>query len=93
MESMETAVRWAAYTLAILPLLIGLGWTFAEGWIRPRLIARSEIERLADALLARCPDDPEHAAFVEEHAAGFRSETFEQGKWKRVRRLLRRRLA
>lgn len=93
MHAMETAVLWAAYGLAILPLLIGLGWTLAEGWIRPRLIARSEIERLAGALMGQYPDDPEHAACVEEQAAWFRSETFEQGKWNRVRRLLRRRLA
>lgn len=74
-------------------MVIGIGWAVVEGAILPRLIPHAEIERLADEVMARHPDNPEHAAFIEEHAAWFRSRSAEQGKWRRVRKAIRRRLA
>ena len=64
-----------------------------EGSILPRLIPHKEIERLADDLIRQCPSDPQEAAFVEEHAAWFRSKSYEQGKWHRVRKLIRQKMA
>ena len=44
------------------------------------------------ALAKSYPEDPEAWAFMEEHAAWFRSQAFERGKWRRVRKLICRRL-
>lgn len=85
-------LRGALYGLAALPLLFALGWTFVEACLRPRLIADRDIERLADAVMAQHPDDPEEAAFAGEHAAWLRSAMIEQGTWRRVRKVIRRRL-
>jgi hypothetical protein len=57
--------------------------------IRPHLIPRAEIEAQADAVLEAHPDDPEEWAFLEEQAAWYRSQAVEQGRWRRVRRVLR----
>ena len=88
-----TVLWWAGLRLALSPVIIGIGGAIVEGSILPRLIPHAEIERLADDLMARYPDDPEEAAFIEEHAAWYRSESTEQGKWHRVRKAVRRRLA
>jgi hypothetical protein len=86
-------LKWALIALVLSPIVIGIGWGIVEGSILPRLISRAEIEHLADDLMRRYPADPEEAAFVEEHTAWYRSESYEQGKWHRVRKLIRQRLA
>lgn len=86
-------IKWALIAAALSPMVIGIGWAIVEGALLPRLIPRAEIERLADEVMARHPDDPEHAAFIEEHAAWFRSESLDQGRWRRVRKAIRRRLS
>lgn len=86
-------VRCALYGLAVLPLLLALGWTLVEACLRPRLIAGRDIERLADVVMTQHPDDPEEAAFLREQAAWLRSAMVEQGVWRRVRKVIRRRLA
>ena len=85
-------LKSALVALAISPVVIGIGLGLFEGSMRPRLIPRTEIERLADDLMRRYPADPEHAAFLKEHAAWFESESYERGKWHRVRKLIRKRL-
>ena len=75
-----------AYTIALAPIVLGLGSVIVEGSIRPRLIPRATIARLAQDLIHRHPDAPEAAALLEEHAAWHRSESYEQGMWRRVRR-------
>lgn len=72
--------------------MIGIGWAVIEGSILPRLVPRAEIEAMADEMMREHPADPEEAAFIEEHAAWHRSLSFEQGKWHRVRKLIRKRL-
>jgi len=64
-------------------------WHAWEFHILPRRIPREEIERLADEIRRKHPDDPDYLAYVEERAAWHRSDTFEQGKWRRVRRELK----
>lgn len=85
-------LKWTLVALAASPIVIGLAWGVVENMILPRFIPGAEIERLADSIMQRYPLDPAEAAFIEEHAAWFRSEGYDQGKWRRVRRLIRRRL-
>lgn len=87
-----TGLKWLAVAIAVSPVLIGIGWAVVEGSILPRFIPREDIEGLADDIMRRYPADPEEAAFIEEHAAWHRSEDYEQGKWRRVRKAIRRRL-
>lgn len=85
-------LKWLAVAAALSPIVIGIGWAVVEGSILPRLVPRAEIEAMADAVMRDHPDDPEEWAFMEEHAAWYRSLSFEQGKWYRVRKLIRKRL-
>lgn len=47
---------------------------------------------MTEAVMRDQPDDSEEWAFMEEHAAEYRSLNFKQGKWHRVRKLIRQRL-
>lgn len=91
MDTLKDVAQWALIILALSPIVIGIGWGIVEHDVLPRLIRRAEIQRLADEIAARHPHDPEGAAFTEEHAAWVRSRAVEQGKWRRVRKELRRR--
>ena len=70
------------------PIWGSLLWFIYESYVRPARIPKREIDALADEVRRRSPDDPADAAFVEEQAAWYRSEMFEQGKWRRVRKCL-----
>jgi hypothetical protein len=85
-------LKWLAIAIALSPIVIGIGWAVVEGSILPRLVPRAEIEAIADEVMRKHPDDPEEWAFMEEHAAWYRSLSFEQGKWHRIRKAIRRRL-
>ncbi|MDH4415147.1 MAG: hypothetical protein QE484_17710 [Rhizobium sp.] len=62
-----------------------------QGRIRPMLIPRAEIEQLADDLFDKHGDRAEEFAAMEEDRAWRYSQNFEQGKWRRVRKVLERR--
>lgn len=62
-----------------------------HGRIRPMLIPRAEIKRMADELVEQHNDRAEEFAAMEEDRAWRYSKNFEQGKWKRVRNELERR--
>jgi hypothetical protein len=79
---------WSLMVLGTAPAWGTLIWFLNELYIRPLLIPKAEIERLANELLRSHPADPAEAAFDEELNAWYRSETFAQGKWRRVKRLL-----
>jgi len=66
-------------------------WHTWELSIRPRLIPVGDINALADEMIAKHGPRAEELAFAEEDRAWRYSETFEQGKWHRVRRELWRR--
>jgi hypothetical protein len=83
-------IWWVLVTVCTVPIWGTLIWFLNELYIRPLLIPKAEIERLADELRRSHPADPVEAAFEEEQNAWYRSETFEQGKWRRVRRQLHR---
>lgn len=86
-------LKWLAIAIAISPIVIGIGWAVVEGSVMPRLVPRAEIEAMAEEVMQDHPDDPEEWAFMEEHAAWYRSLNFEQGKWHRVRKAIRKRLS
>lgn len=86
----SNVAQWATIGICTAPICGTLLWHLNDLFIRPLLIPRLEIERLAEKMMHRNPIDPEEAAFIEEDAAWYRSETYEQGKWRRVRKALRR---
>jgi beta-galactosidase/beta-glucuronidase len=92
METAKQISGWVCIILGAAPIVLGIGWSVWELIIAPMLIPREEIVRIADQVMRDHPEDPQEWAFMEEHAAWFRSHTVEQGKWRRVRRELRRRL-
>jgi hypothetical protein len=63
-------------------------WDFR---IRPLFIPQSEINAMVDDFIARHGPRAEEMAFIEEDRAWRYTETFKQGKWRRVRRELWRR--
>lgn len=66
-------------------------WVEWHGRIRPMFIPHAEIERMADELVEKHRESAEEMAFIEEDRAWRYSQTFEQGKWRRVRKELERR--
>lgn len=81
---------WVLMIVCTAPAWGTLIWFLNELYIRPQLLPKAEIEHLADELRLSHPADPVEAAFVEELNAWHRSETYEQGKWRRIRRQLKR---
>ncbi len=79
---------WVIVGVATAPIWGAFLWHAYEFRVRPLFIRHEEIEGLVAGMLER--DNPEEAAFTEEQAAWYRSDTFEQGKWRRVRKALRR---
>ncbi len=89
-EVASSILPWTVVVVFTAPVWLGLGWEIFEGWIRPQIISSKAIEQLAREMMQRYPDDPLGAAGREEHAAWYRSESYEQGKWRRVRKVLER---
>jgi len=56
-------------------------WEFR---VKPLRIPKEEINAIADELIEKHGPDAEKFAYIEEDAAWRRSNTFEQGKWRRV---------
>lgn len=81
-------VWWVIVCVCTTPIWGSLVWVIWEGSIRPRLIPRSEIEEEARRYLARWGDRAAEMAFIEEDRAWRYSETFEQGRWHRVRLMI-----
>lgn len=92
LDWLSLTLKWLVIAVALSPMVVGIGWVIYEGSIRSRLIPRVEIEAMADEVMRKHPEDPEEWAFMEEESAWYRSHTFEQGKWHRVRKVIRRRL-
>ncbi|MFB9949975.1 hypothetical protein ACFFP0_14010 [Rhizobium puerariae] len=80
-------LKWSFIVIGLSPIILAFGCVFIDGTIRPMLVPKAEIERMAADLISR-HNDPEEAAAIEEHAAWYRSNNFEQGKWRRVRKLI-----
>jgi hypothetical protein len=81
---------WLLVSLALSPIWGAFLWELWEGSIRPRFVARAEIDALAASMIARHGDRAEEMAFVEEDRTWRYSESFQQGKWRRVQKRLER---
>lgn len=66
-------------------------WHLWHFEVRPRLIPRSEVNAIVDLLIAEHGPRAEEMAYLEEDRAWNDSNTYEQGRWRRVRRELWRR--
>jgi hypothetical protein len=77
---------------SVVVLIAGLAsfefWSFR---IRPLFIPRTEINATVDELIAQYGPRAEEMAFIEENRAWRYTDTYQQGKWRRVRRELWRR--
>jgi hypothetical protein len=80
----------AIWAICLFPIWGTLLWELWEGSIRPLLVPRAEIDALSAAMLARHADRAEQMAFSEEDRAWRYSDSFEQGKWRRVRKAIER---
>ncbi|SRR5581483_6447800 len=72
--------------VALSPIWGALLWELWDGGVRPRLVPRAEIDAMSAAMLARHGDRAEEMAFIEEDRAWRYSDSFAQGKWRRVRK-------
>jgi hypothetical protein len=73
-----------------IPIWGSLLWELWEGDIRPLLIPLTEIDALSVAMLVQHADSAEQMAFIEEDRAWRYSDSFEQGKRRRVRKTIAR---
>ena len=81
-----------------LPLVVFIAMIAAVGlwhaWefrLKPLAIPKAKINAIVDDLIALHGPDAEEMAYIEEDRAWRYSDTYEQGKWRRVRRELWRR--
>lgn len=86
----EAIVAWAPWIAFAGLMLVGLVWTLWEMHVAPHLLPREEVERDADEIMANFAD-PADEAFQREWRAWHRCEGREQGRWRRVRHIIRRR--
>jgi hypothetical protein len=84
----RSIIWWGMVVVCTVPIWGTLIWFLNELYIRPLLIPKAEIERMAEELRRSDPADTVEAAFIKEQNAWYRGETFEQGKWQRVKRFL-----
>lgn len=93
-DFVTTGLSWIglAYALAGVGVFVfSIGFVIWHDSIKPRLIPREEISRLADDIAVRYPDGTDDAAYRELEAAWWKSDGAEQVKWKRVLKEIRRR--
>src|SRR6478735_2838733 len=86
MDTLKQTLIWIGIGAATSPIWGALLWVLWQGSIRPRLIPRAEIDSLAAEMLARHGSRAEEVAFIEEDRAWRNSQSFERGKWRRVRK-------
>jgi hypothetical protein len=86
MASYREIVVWLAIGAATAPVWGAGFWVLWQGVVRPHLIPRVEVERLAALLVERHGERAGEVAFAREYGAWRDSSGFEQGKWRRVRR-------
>lgn len=84
-------INWIAGILILSPIWGSFLWHLWEAVIRPRLIKRAEISEKADELWERDKDQAFDIACAEERRAWHCCDSFEQGRWRRVREELMRR--
>ena len=90
MDTVKQALIWIGIGAVASPIWGPLLWVFWQGSLRPRLIARADIDALAAEMLARHGRRAQEVAAAEEEQAWRNSRPFEQGKWRRVRKRIER---
>jgi hypothetical protein len=70
--------------LGSVPAWGSLLWIFWRGHVRPRLIPAHQIETDAVQMITHYGDDAFERAITEEDRAWRYSDSFEQGRWRRV---------
>ena len=80
---------WMIGAAMASPILAGIGWAIWEAHIRPTLVSRIEIDRLAKEYVIRHGQRAEEMAHIDEDRAWRYSEATEQGKLRRVRKRIR----
>lgn len=86
----ESVVKAAIWIVGLSPIWGAFVWVVWEGEIRPRFIPEAEINALANAHIARYSERAAEMALIEEDRAWRYSDSFNQGKWKRVRQEIER---
>jgi hypothetical protein len=86
----EAAIKAGIWIVCLSPIWGAFVWVMWEGEIKPRLIPEPEIMALAVAHVARYGELAAKMAFIEEDRAWRYSDSFAQGKWKRVRQEIER---
>jgi hypothetical protein len=66
-------------------------FTETQRWLLPLRVPEAEISRLADDLIANFGPQAAEVAELEQDRALYNSDPYEQGKWRRVERDIRRR--
>ena len=84
-------VKIAVSIICLSPIWGAFVWEVWQGVVRPAMITRDEINTKVDRLMLRDDGRGFEAACCEEHAAWYRSESFEQGRWRRIRKEIMRR--
>jgi hypothetical protein len=88
MAGYKEIVVWLAVGAAAAPIWGAGLWVLWQGVIRPHLIRRGEVERLVTLLIEHFGERAGEVAFAREYRAWRHSDSFEQGKWRRVRTLI-----
>jgi len=84
-----TDVSWVTVgilTVTTIPIWGTLAWEIWEGFIKPTLIPAHEIDALVAECVSRYGEDAADIAFMNADRAWRYCNSFEQGKWRRVRR-------
>ena len=78
--------------VVVIAMIVAVGlWHAWEFRLKPLAIPKAKINAIVDDLIARHGPDAEDWARGYEEEQWYRSDTYEQGKWRRVRRELWRR--
>lgn len=88
----QSVLGYLLLAVALSPAIVGLGWAVWQGHVRPALISKREIERMADEVLAEGHDEPLDVVEGYEYHVWRQSDGFEQGRWRRVRRAVQQKL-
>ncbi len=86
-----SAIEISGYAICLAPIWGTLLWHIWEAVISPRLISHTEILAKADELWAHDDERAFDIACTEEHRAWHYCDSFEQGRWRRIREEIMRR--